>query len=70
MWKHFRDVGSTNKASKVLNIGLAGAVPWIYIENDEFKGSDMLMIKLLSEKLGFSYDLKLNNYVDLFKMVK
>ena len=70
MLKNFRDVGSTNQASKVLNIGLAGAVPWIYKENDEFKGSDMLMIKLLSEKLGFSYDLKMNNYVDLFKMVK
>ena len=54
-----------------LNIGCAGVRPWVYPENNELKGSDLLLVKLLSEKLGFTYDVTLErNYDDLFKGVK
>ena len=71
MKNNFRDVAATRQVSKVLKIGLAGTIPWIYKQNDEFRGSDMMMIKLLSKKLGFSYDLKHEgNHFDAYRMVK
>ena len=52
-----------------LKIGLAGISPFVYKENDEFHGSDIHMIKILSKKLGFTYNLKLETYDDVFKKV-
>ena len=53
-----------------LNIGCAGVRPWVYPDNNELKGSDILMVELLSKKLGFTYDVMLErNYDDLFKGV-
>ena len=39
------------------------------MENDEFKGSDIEMIKLLGKKIGFSYNLKKETYATVFWMV-
>ena len=54
-----------------LKIGGAGVKPWFYVEDGELRGSDPLMIDLLSEKLGFSYSLEYNaaNFADVFSKV-
>ena len=52
-----------------LKIGLAGINPFVYKENDEFHGSDIHMLKILSKKMGFSYSLKLETYDDVFHKV-
>ena len=56
-----------------LKIGLAGINPFVYHENNEFHGSDIHMIKILSKKLGFSYNLTLEThdpYNNVFHKVK
>ena len=53
-----------------LNIGGAGVIPWFYIEDGKLRGSDVLMVELLSEKLGFSYTLEMNSFVDVFTKVR
>ena len=56
-----------------LKIGLAGINPFVYHENNEFHGSDIQMIKILSKKLGFSYNLTLEThdpYNNVFHKVK
>ena len=40
------------------------------MENDELKGSDIEMIKLLSKKIGFSYNLQQETYLNVFWMVR
>ena len=39
-------------------VAMAGGDPWFYVENGEPKGSDVRILKLLSKKLGFKYELK------------
>ena len=55
--------------SKALSIGVAGPKPYVYIEDDKFKGSDIEMIKILRKKIGFSYNLKKETYPNVFWMV-
>ena len=40
-----------------LNIAVFGEWPYFLVKGNETKGSDILMIELLSKKLGFSYNL-------------
>ena len=44
-----------------LRIGIAGISPYVYIENGKFHGSDVQMIEILSEIIGFSYTLTQEN---------
>ena len=53
----------------VLTIGVAGPRPYVYMEDGEFKGSDVEMIKILSKKIGFSYNLQKETYPNVFWMV-
>ena len=44
-----------------LKIGIGGISPYVYIENEKFHGSDIQMIEILSEIIGFSYTLTQEN---------
>ena len=52
-----------------LTIGVAGPRPYVYMEDGEFKGSDVEMIKILGKKIGFSYNLQKETYPNVFWMV-
>ena len=73
LWRMFYiNVVSNHSTSCVhLKIGGAGVKPWFYIEDGELRGSDPLMVDLLSKKLGFSYTLEFNaaNFADVFSKV-
>ena len=44
-------------------VAMAGGDPWFFFgENGEPKGSDVQILKLLSRKLGFKYNLKAMPY--------
>ena len=38
-----------------LRIGMLGTTPYFFVKDNKVMGSDMLMVELLSKKLGFSY---------------
>ena len=42
---------------ELLEIGVLGEWPHFFLEDGIVRGSDILMIDLLSKKLGFSYKL-------------
>ena len=46
-----------SKAKDHLEIGVLGEWPHFFLEDNVVKGSDVLMIDMLSKKLGFSYKL-------------
>ena len=52
------DRGSSLWHGKTMVVAMAGGDPWFYVENGEPKGSDVRILKLLSKKLGFKYELK------------
>ena len=53
-----------------LEIGVTGAKPFFFYEGS-IRGSDMLIIQLLSKKLGFKYNLTIvNNFDVMVKMVR
>ena len=59
-----------NKIGGPLEIGVTGAKPFFFYDGS-IRGSDMLILQLLSKKLGFKYNLKIvNNYDILVKMVR
>ena len=43
-----------------LNIAMGGGPPYFYIVDNERRGSDMQIVRLLSHKLGFRYNI-MNN---------
>ena len=45
------------EAQDFLKIGVLGFWPHFFIEDNVMKGSDILMIELLSKKLNFLYNL-------------
>ena len=45
---------------KSLNIAMGGGPPSFYIVNNKIRGSDMQIVRLLSKKLGFRYNI-MNN---------
>ena len=36
---------------------MLGTTPYFFVKDNRIMGSDMLMVQLLSEKMGFSYEL-------------
>ena len=49
-----------------LHIGVLGFWPHFFVQDFKMKGSDILMIELLSKKLDFSYKL---TFVDTYENV-
>ena len=47
---------SSNR-NRDLRIGMLGTTPYFFVKDNRIMGSDMLMVQLLSEKMGFSYEL-------------
>ena len=47
---------SSNR-NRDLKIGMLGTTPYFFVKDNRIMGSDMLMVQLLSEKMGFSYEL-------------
>ena len=59
-----------NKFTRPLKIVVTGIRPFFFYDGS-IRGSDMLILQLLSKKLGFKYNLKIvNNYDILVKMVR
>ena len=50
---------------KTIQVAMGGAKPWFYVENGELKGSDVMLVRLLSKKLGFKYEMKAVGWHDL-----
>ena len=44
---------------------MGGGKPWFYVENGELKGSDVMLVRLLSKKLGFKYEMKVVGWHNL-----
>ena len=50
---------------KILKVAMGGGKPWFYVENGELKGSDVMLVRLLSKKLGFKYDMRVVGWHNL-----
>lgn len=54
-----------------LRIGMTGPTPYFFVKDDRIMGSDMQMVQLLSEKMGFSYNLTVVRTMEkLVRMVR
>ena len=59
-----------NKITRPLKIVVTGARPFFFYDGS-IRGSDILIIQLLSKKLGFKYNLTMvNNFDTVVKMVR
>ena len=62
--------GNDNKITGPLEIGVTGAKPFFFYDGS-IRGSDILILQLLSKKLGFKYNLTIvNNFDTVVKMVR
>ena len=57
-----------DKFSVPLEIGVYGPKPFFYYDGS-IRGSDILILQLLSKKLGFTYNLKIVDFENLVKLV-
>ena len=57
-----------NKFSVPLEIGVYGAKPFFFYDGS-IRGSDIIILQLLSKKLGFTYNLKIVDFENLVKLV-
>ena len=44
---------------------MGGGKPWFYVENGKLKGSDVMLVELLSKKLRFKYEMKVVGWHNL-----
>ena len=58
-----------NKFSVPLEIGVYGAKPFFFYDGS-IRGSDIIILQLLSKKLGFTYNLKIVDFENLVKLVR
>ena len=56
------------KFSAPLEIGVYGAKPFFFYDGS-IRGSDVIILQLLSKKLGFTYNLKIVDYENMVKLV-
>ena len=66
MYFRNQEASKNPSAKDFLKIGVLGFWPHFFVEDNAMKGSDILMIELLSEKLNFLYNL---TYVDTYDNV-
>ena len=65
-----KDKDADNKITGPLKIGVTGIKPFFSYDGS-IKGSDNMILKLLSNKLGFQYNLTIvNNFDIMVKMVR
>ena len=65
-----KDKDADNKITGPLKIGVTGAKPFFSYDGS-IKGSDIMILQMLSKKLGFQYNLTIvNNFDIMVKMVR
>ena len=62
-------IGIANKFTVPLEIGVYGTKPFFFYDGS-IRGSDILILQLMSKKLGFNYNLKIVDYENLVKLVR
>ena len=60
-----RYINNSPWQEKTITVAMGGGKPWFYVENGKLKGSDVMLVELLSKKLRFKYEMNVVGWHNL-----